>query len=129
MTHCLTGAHAIVLQGKGSGGYVEPVKTGDTTKTKAGSPTKLDDVDTDVDSPLLYEYDIKTPLYSPKLHLPLSGQPSLQRPKRFPLRDLIPACVKAVAELGLKDPPLIVAAGGISTGNDIWQCMKLGDNI
>ena len=31
-----------------------------------------------------------------------------------------------MAELGLKDPPLIVAAGGISTGNDIWQCMKLG---
>ena len=72
---------AIVLQGKGSGGYVEPVKAGETVKIKMGEPMDATppydvdvDLDVDVDSQLLYEYDIKTPLYSPKIHLP-PGQP------------------------------------------------------
>jgi NAD(P)H-dependent flavin oxidoreductase YrpB (nitropropane dioxygenase family) len=45
---------------------------------------------------------------------------------RYPLLTLIPDCVKAISELMLESPPFIVAAGGITTGEDISKCLELG---
>ena len=54
-----------------------PAKGGEAVKIKVDETIDVDveeDLEVDVDSQLLYEYDIKTPLYSPKIHLP-PGQP------------------------------------------------------
>lgn len=85
----MTGAHAVILQGQGSGGFAFP----------QGQSKENTDV--------------------------LPVEQSVQR-RRHPLSTLIPDCVEAIAALNLENPPLIVAAGGITTGEDICQCLKLG---
>ena len=85
----MTGAHAIILQGKGSGGFAFPETNPD--QSKEGT---VDQVDV------------------------LPVEQSAQR-RRHPLSTLIPDCVEAISALNLENPPLIVAAGGITTGEDI----------
>ena len=95
----MTGAHAIIVQGKGSGGYTFP-----TTKEEAEA--------------LVQERDRSG--LSGEL---VSGE---TRRKRSPLSTLIPACVEAISALNMECPPLIIAAGGITTGADISHCLNLG---
>ena len=153
----LTGAHAVVLQGKGSGGFVSaPEKPLSERKTSAamaeataasasasasagdltGTGYPGDELDVafppsfedDVNAHLDWDWDIKTPGYDPRAATPPSAPtptpPTLS--PRYPLSELIPASIAAINSLGLRNPPLIVAAGGISTGTDIVQCFRLG---
>lgn len=97
----MTGAHAIIVQGKGSGGFAFPSLSSATGKQEI--PAQLNKLDENAG------------------HL----QQETQR-KRAPLSTLIPDCVEVISALNLEHPPLIIAAGGITTGEDISYCLDLG---
>jgi NAD(P)H-dependent flavin oxidoreductase YrpB (nitropropane dioxygenase family) len=139
----MTGAHVVVLQGKGSGGFISPQnlekegRAGTAGKEDKepfpGDPLEIDfpsSFDTDVEGYLEHEFDVKSPLFKKAIQYPPIAYPyppADPRPDpRYPLQTLIPDSIKAIAELNLDHPPMIAAAGGISTGYDIYQCMQLG---
>ena len=97
----MTGAHAIIVQGKGSGGYAYPSIT--SVQSSQNIPIQQNRVG-----------EIIEPL------------PQEMQRKRAPLSTLIPECVEAISLLNLEFPPLIIAAGGITTGEDISKCLDLG---
>ena len=97
----MTGAHAIIVQGKGSGGYAYPSRTS-------------------------VERTLHIPVQQNKVDGNIEALPQEVQRKRAPLSTLIPECVEAISLLNLEFPPLIIAAGGITTGQDISTCLDLG---
>jgi len=95
----MTGAHAIIVQGKGSGGYAFP------------DPSRKDEAT----QPERKNIENEEQLLGESPHR-----------KRYPLSTLIPDCVEAITALNMESPPLIIAAGGITTGADISECLNLG---
>lgn len=141
----MTGAHVVVLQGRGSGGFTSKTvdsesasrvrngsKGGNEAAAFPGDPLQIEfplSFAADVDGYREHEFDVKSPLFKKAIHYPPTHDDTSYchtDDQRYTLQTLIPDSIKAIAELYLDEPPMVVAAGGVSTGYDILKCMQLG---
>jgi NAD(P)H-dependent flavin oxidoreductase YrpB (nitropropane dioxygenase family) len=103
----VAGADVIVLQGKGAGGFIS------SQVTEGEKPVEATDADADAASTTASPRS--TVISDTYWHQHLTQVQQLRRAMK-PLHDLIPEAVMAVQELKLTKPPLIIAAGGITSG-------------